>query len=149
MGSDDLQDQLSHYAKFVETVLKPKLSSAESEAGVVRAEIAEYRELKAKADERTKKGLAGEPLEALVDLGHGALFCNAVVRDPDRMFVKVGLGFHAEMTLAEASEFASKRISYLRANRLEKRESEIKEIQGHIQSASMILDQLHAEMRNS
>jgi prefoldin subunit 5 len=54
-----------------------------------------------------------------------------------------------ELTPEEAFKFAKKRISFLKANKLKEKEMEIKEIKQHIQSASMILDQLHAEMEKS
>mmetsp|Transcript_28017 Transcript_28017/g.76087 ORF Transcript_28017/g.76087 Transcript_28017/m.76087 type:complete len:150 (+) Transcript_28017:58-507(+) len=149
MGSDDLQDQLSHYISFVEKVLKPKLLNAESAANVVRAEITDYEELTRRLNQRIAAGISEESLGSVVDIGYKTIFCNAVVKDPSKIFVKVGLGFHVEMELNEASRFAKKRISYLRKNRLAEKEAEIKEINGHIQSASIILDQLHAEMKRS
>ena len=145
MSSKDSQDQITHYVTFVEKNLKPKLLDAESAASVVRAEITDYEELTRRLKERTTSDTTDEPIESMVDMGYKTFFCNAVVKEPSRIFVKVGLGFHVEMTPEEASEFAKKRISYLRKNRLAERESEIKEIKGHIHSASMILDQLHAE----
>ena len=151
MSSDDLQDQLSHYIRFIEKVLRPKLLNAESEAGVVRAEIANYEDLAKQMNERaaTPLGKEEEPMESMVDLGHETLFCNAVVREPNKIFVRVGMGFHVELTPGEASDFSKKRISFLRSTKLSEKESEIKEIKGHIHSASMILDQLHAEMERS
>mmetsp|Transcript_5010 Transcript_5010/g.11145 ORF Transcript_5010/g.11145 Transcript_5010/m.11145 type:complete len:148 (+) Transcript_5010:115-558(+) len=145
MSSKDSRDQITHYITFVEKILKPKLLNAESAASVVRAEITDYEELTRRLKERTAAGKTDEPIESMVDIGYRTLFCNAVVKEPSRIFVKIGLGFHLEMIPEEASKFAKKRISYLRKYRLAEKESEIKEIKGHIHSASMILDQLHAE----
>ena len=149
MSSEDLQEQLSYYIRFVEKVLKPKLLNAESAANVVRAEITNYEELAARMKGRTTAGKDEEPIEHMVDIGHKTVFCNAVVKEPNKIFVKVGIGFHVELTPEEASKFAKKRISFLRANKLEEKETEIKEIKAHIQSASIILDQLHTEMKRS
>jgi hypothetical protein len=44
-SEDDLQDQLSYYLRFVETILKPKLEKAEIAANIVREEITNYEEL--------------------------------------------------------------------------------------------------------
>ena len=149
MAPIDLEEQLSNYVHFVEKVLKPKLLNAESEANIVRAEISNYEELETQTKDRIAAGNTGDPIESMVDLGHKTIFCNAVVNNPKRMFVKLGMGFHVELTPEEASKFAKKRISFLKANKLKEKESEINEIKGHIQSASMILDQLHAEMEKS
>eukprot|EP00536_Pseudo-nitzschia_multiseries_P007633 jgi/Psemu1/196045/e_gw1.181.42.1 len=149
MGSEDLQDQLTHYVSFLEENLKPRLLNAESAASIVRAEITDYEELTRRLDERTATGKPEEPLEYMMDIGHKTLFCNAVVKKPSKIFVKVGLGFHVEMKLDEASKFAKQRISYLRKHRLAEKQAVIKEIKGHIQSASMILDQLYAERNKS
>ena len=144
MSSEDLEEQLSTYVHFVEQKLKPKLLNAESKANIVRAEISNYNELANSTEDEN-----GDSLESTVDLGHRIIFCNAKVKDPKKIFVKLGMGFHVELTPEEASKFSKKRISFLKANRLKEKESEIKEIKGHIQSASMILDQLYEEMNRS
>lgn len=149
MASEDLEEQLSTYVHFVEKNLKPKLLNAESEANVVRTEISNYEELASQMKERSEAGTSGEPIESMVDLGHRTIFCNAKVKNPEKIFVKLGMGFHVELTPDEASKFSKKRISYLKANKLKEKEAKIQEIKGHIQSASMILDQLHAEMARS
>ena len=149
MSSEDLQLQLSNYVHFVGNVLKPKLLNAESEASIVRAEIINFEELATHMKDRITSGKTGESTESMVDLGHKTIFCNAMVNNPNKIFVKVGIGFHVELTPEEASIFAKKRISFLKANKLKEKESEVKEIKGHIQSASIILDQLHAEIERS
>jgi prefoldin alpha subunit len=149
MDSEHLQEQVSNYEHFVKKVLQPKLSVAESEANTVRAEITNYGELATSMKDRIASGETGESIKSMVDLGHRTVFCNAVVNNPKKIFVKVGLGFHVELTPEEASKFAKKRISFLNTYKLEEKESEIKDIKGHIQSASIILDQLHAEMERS
>ena len=146
MSSQQPEEQLSNYVHFVEKNLKPKLLNAELEANIIRAEISNYEELATTTNDRIAAGTTGESIETMVDLGHRTIFCNAKVKDPKKMFVKVGMGFHVELTPEEASKFSKKRISFLKANKLKQKDSEIKEIKEHIQSASMILDQLYAEM---
>ena len=143
MGSEEQQQQLSDYVRFVETVLKPKLLAAESGAAAVRTEIADYRELARHLHDRIRSGTIDRPIDSEVDLGHRRVFCAARVENPARLFVGVGLGFHVELTPEEATGAAERRVSFLEAHRLKAKESEIEEIKTHISSASMILDRLH------
>ena len=50
----------------------------------------------------------------MVDLGCN-YYAQAKVEDFSRIFVSVGLGFHLEMTLAEASDFVGKKVTHLTA----------------------------------
>ena len=158
----DLQDQLSYYLRFVETILKPKLEKAEIAANIVREEITNYEELvtRMKATKTTPSTSTttatatkndGESESnnnnIMVDIGHNAIYCNATVKDLNKIFVHVGMGFHVELNTTEASEFATKRIVFLRATPLKEKEVEIIEIKDHIQSATIILDQLYTEMK--
>ena len=159
----DLQDQLSYYLRFVETILKPKLEKAEIAANIVREEITNYEELvtRMKATKKTlltstttttaikKDDVSGtnNNNNIMVDIGHNAIYCNATVKDLNKIFVHVGMGFHVELNTTEASEFATKRIVFLRATPLKEKEVEIIEIKDHIQSATIILDQLYTEMK--
>ena len=154
----DLQDQLSYYLRFVETILKPKLEKAEIAANIVREEITNYEELvtRMKATKTTPSTTATKKDDVsgtnnnnniMVDIGHNAIYCNATVKDLNKIFVHVGMGFHVELNTTEASEFATKRIVFLRATPLKEKEVEIIEIKDHIQSATIILDQLYTEMK--
>jgi prefoldin alpha subunit len=156
-SEDDLQDQLSYYLRFVETILKPKLEKAEIAANIVREEITNYEELvtRMKATQTTStttKATTSVKDESdsnniMVDIGHKTIYCNATVKDLNKIFVHVGMGFHVELNPTEASEFATKRIIFLRASSLQEKEVEITEIKDHIQSATIILDQLYTEMK--
>ena len=153
MNSEDPQEHVSYYIHFVENVLKPRLEKAQAAANTVQAEITAFEELMTRIkgiemdshynDDggRDKEAI----IETMVDLGK-QVFCNAVPREPKKIFVSVGMGFHVELSITEASNFAKKRISFLRANKLSEREREIKEIKDHIQSATIILTQLQMEM---
>jgi len=162
-SEDDLQDQLSYYLRFVDTILKPKLEKAEIAANTVREEITNYEELVTRMKATTKTTPSSTTTTAIsddesesesvsnnnimVDIGHKAIYCNATVKDLNKIFVHVGMGFHVELTTTEASEFATKRIVFLRATPLKEKEVEIIEIKDHIQSATIILDQLYTEMK--
>jgi prefoldin subunit 5 len=56
------------------------------------------------------------------------------------------MGFHIEFTLGEAIRFVEKRIEYLKVHKLATKENKIKEIQEHISSATLLLNQLQEEM---
>jgi prefoldin alpha subunit len=150
-SEDDLQDQLSYYLRFVETILKPKLEKAEIAANIVREEITNYEELVTLMKATKTTAINDDESESnsniMVDIGHKTIYCNATVKDLNKIFVHVGMGFHVELTTTEASEFATKRIIFLRATPLKEKEVEIIEIKDHIQSATIILDQLYTEMK--
>jgi prefoldin alpha subunit len=149
----DLQDQLSGYIRIIETVLKPKLDTAQKEGKIVRDEIINYEELvscmkSAMAAAVAEEGNGGDSSIVLVNIGHNSIFCNATVKETNKIFVHVGFGFNVEFTPKEAHEFGKNRIEFLKATRLKNIQHEIKEIRDHIQSATIILDQLHGQMGN-
>jgi prefoldin subunit 5 len=166
-SSDEIQNQLSEYARFVEEVLKPQLEEAKSLANEVRTEIADYEDLGQRLEslmmpaskpssgdgtneiQKQQQHLKQKGMTSMVDLGYKTVFCNAVVRDTTMIFVNVGMGFHVQMPIEDARDFASKRISFLRTSKLKARESKEAEIMDHIQSASIILNQLQMELRRS
>jgi prefoldin subunit 5 len=53
------------------------------------------------------------------------------VPDTSRVFVNVGLGFHAEMDLAQAEAFAEKKIAALR-EKVKARVDEVANVQSHV-----------------
>ena len=69
-------------------------------------------------------------MRTLVDLG-SQVYCRAEVPDTSRVFVNVGLGFHAEMDLVQAEAFAEKKIAALRV-KVKARVDEVANVQSHI-----------------
>jgi prefoldin subunit 5 len=69
------------------------------------------------------------------------------VTNPKHIFVHVGMGFHIELTIPEAIKFVEKRIEFLKLHKLDSKESKIKEIQEHISSAALLLNQLQEEIQ--
>ena len=90
----DLQDQLSYYLRFVETILKPKLEKAEIAANIVREEITNYEELVTRMNAtKTTPSTSTTTATAtknddesesnnnniMVDIGHNAIYCNCLL----------------------------------------------------------------------
>jgi prefoldin subunit 5 len=176
---DEIRRQLSEYSKFVENVLKPQLAAAVAAANLVRGEVAEYEALGVRLDlllrpvgapklhscvdddddgsskekqhqQQQRQQQHPKPVvESMVDLGYGAVFCRAVVRDPTKIFVHVGMGFHVEMTMEGAREFVSQRTSFLKGSKLKEKEAKEKAVRDHLSTASIILNQLQTELRRS
>jgi prefoldin alpha subunit len=145
MSAVEIQQKISEYANFLQFRLQPELEVVEAARNQARTTVAEYEELK-------KRLLAMQqdpPKEAehIVDLGYKTVFCRAVAEDPNTIFVHVGMGFHVEFQIPEAIAFVEKRITFLRDEILSGKEQKTVEVQDHIQSAQMILDELQREMQ--
>ena len=73
-------------------------------------------------------------LRTLVELGAGVR-CAARVPDSRRVFVHVGLGFHPELTRAEAVAAAEARAAHLRA-RLAEQQAAVGRVAAHLELAT-------------
>jgi prefoldin subunit 5 len=172
LSSEDLPQQLEEYAGFVDQVLKPELEIAERLKQEIDTEIADYQDLVKRLnvimqqqqpppqlqpqkidnpynDEKDSSSSLQSPQQrrkpmvvTMVDLGFKTVFCNAVAKQPNQLFVHVGMGFHVEMTLPEAASFCAKRIDYLKTHPLAKRQQTVQDIKDHVQSATNIMNQL-------
>lgn len=137
----EIDRKLQEYSNFVESVLKPKLSSCgDSEKGT-RLELQEYDELRMQLLDRQSNPTMDFPL---VDLGHNTVYCKATADDLSRLFVHVGMGFHVELTVSEALEYLAKRTSLLERV-LKEKISEKSRVEEHIRAAESIVDQLSRE----
>jgi hypothetical protein len=157
---NEIQQQLYEYGRFIQDVLQPQLVVTKSLADDVRSEIANYEDLGQRLDrliqqqqhqqQEHEQPPPSPPLTStMVDLGYEAIFCPAVIHDTNKVFVNVGMGFHVEMTIDTAKEFVMKRISFLKGNKLLSKERKEVEIMDHIQSATIILNQLQTELQRS
>jgi prefoldin subunit 5 len=146
MSVEEIHQKMSEYSTFLDKVLRPELQSAESASRKVKTEIEEYNELGL----RLKKLAKDKPsqLESMVDLGHKTIFCNAVAK-VDSIFVHVGMGFHAELTIPEAIAFVDKRISFLENDSLSGKERKVTKVEDHIVSAGGILSELERELQRA
>jgi hypothetical protein len=149
-----LEHKIQEYSNFVSQTLRPKLAAAENAIKATEKEICEYRDLAQQLTTNCKD----EPLldrTQKVDLGHGKVFCNALiehsVRSPENsnekmIFVHVGMGFHVEMTCSEAIQFTKQRVVYLTTNKLHPRRDDALRVREHIQQSETILDDLSREL---
>jgi len=108
--------------------LAPDLQAAEEAKGAVQRAIDTWEGLVANVCGVQERG-QGE-LRTMVDLG-AQVYCQAEVPDTSHIFVNVGLGFHAELTLDEALAFAEKKLVGLRGD-LRERVEEAASIQSHV-----------------
>lgn len=146
MSAEDITEKIEEYAKFVSKKLRPELSLAESSRDETRKEMKEYQELSDKLKAFQKEGTS--ELKTMVDLGHGAIHCNAI-GNLDKIYLHVGMGFHVEMTIPEAIGFIDKRLDFLQKSVLKGKEAKVKEITDHIMEAATILDELNRELQRS
>jgi len=146
MSGPDIAEKIEEYSRFVSEKLHPELRSAETARNEVRAEIHEYKELGEKLKDFQKENK--HDLETMVDLGHQTVYCNAVA-NLDKIYVHVGMGFHVEMSIAEAIRFIGKRVSFLEKDVLKGKDLRVREITNHIMGASAILDDLNQELQRS
>ena len=149
----DIRAKIEEYSSFIGTTLRPQLESAVKAREDVENDIKEYELLQTKLEDMLKKeetataaAIANGPMDSLVDLGHEMVYCNAVIDDPNKIFVHTGMGFHVEMTLAEASNFVKKRIRFLRDDVLQHRTHRATTIAVHIEETLLVLQQLGKEM---
>lgn len=147
----EIQQKIEQYSSFVEKTLKPDLNHTSKAVKETEHEIREYQELRTQLQEMQQSSdAAGKQLEPLlVDLGHKKVFCQATANDSSTVFVHVGMGFHAELLVPEALVFVEKRIRFLEAQVLSRRVSRTKQVEQHILSSEMILDQLVQELKKT
>lgn len=150
-ATKELRDKISEYGAFISRVLQPQLQSAVDARDEAEAEIAEYATLQGKLRElegsiASNKKLGDEPLQAIVDVAHGAVYCDVEIPNPRTIYVNVGFGFHVEMTLSEAIAFIDKRIDYLEKNVLEHRAEAAARVAKDVEDALELLRELGEEL---
>ena len=85
-------NKILKYETFLSEKLRPDLKSALEERDTLYAETAEFLALKNSIEAIKSSNLQpGEPLKLKTDLGSN-FYCQAVVPNPGRIFVAVGLG---------------------------------------------------------
>lgn len=101
--------KIAEYERFIGERLQPDLLAAEEARARTQREIAQWEGLVANARGLQERGQ--EELRTMVDLG-SQVYCQAEVPDTSRLFVAVGLGFHAEMTLVRATTASLAHLSH-------------------------------------
>lgn len=109
-GTVDVQQKILEYEKFISEVLQRDLQKVLEQRDVIYEKIAQYLQLK-NVIERLQES-DQEVLKMQVELGCN-FFVDAEVQDPSKIFVAIGYGFFAELTLVEALKFIEKKTQLL------------------------------------
>lgn len=107
---EELQWRIDRYEGLIQDQLKHELTCVLDKRDEVFEKIAQCLELR-----NNMKSLLEQQtctFKAMVDLGSNT-YVQAVVPNTLHVYVSVGLGFHAQMTLQEAIDFATKREAAL------------------------------------
>lgn len=104
------QSKLLRYEAFVSDTLQRDLMKVLENRDAVYEKISQYLQLK-NVIERLREA-PSQTLETQVDLGCN-FYVNAEVPDSSRIFVALGFGFFAELTLEEALKFIEKKNKML------------------------------------
>ncbi|KAJ1095853.1 hypothetical protein NDU88_001003 [Pleurodeles waltl] len=109
-GKVHVQQKILEYEKFLNEVLQQDLQKVLEQRDTIYEKIAQYLQLK-NVVERLQES-EQEVLKMQVDLGCN-FFVDAEVPDTSKIFVAIGYGFFAELTLAEALKFIEKKTQLL------------------------------------
>lgn len=161
-STKELHEKIKEYASFISQTLQPQLQTAVDARDATDADISEYTQLRNKLqylENEIKSDLSSsstgestqssakncKPLEALVDISHGTVYCRAVIPNPRTVYVDVGLGFMVEFTLQEAIGFIDKKLKYL--DEVSKHRASVAEgIARDVEDALELLEELGAEI---
>lgn len=146
--SDELQTKITEYANFISQTLQPQLQSAVDAKEAIEKDISEYVQLRNRLQrlENQMDNIKTKPIEALVDLVHGAIYSKAIISNPRSLYVDVGLGFMVEFTLSEALIFIDKRVKYLEEEVLNHRARVAEKIVSDVENALELLEELGADI---
>jgi prefoldin subunit 5 len=147
VSPDELREKITEYADFLEQRLYPELKLAVERREETEFEISEYEQLRLNLKELLDVPQQ-QPLESVVDLtGHGAAYARAIVPvdQTNTVFVDIGIGFHAELSLSEAIDFIGKRVEFLTKTRLQQRLDKAKTVADDVKNAMAILDEIGKE----
>nr|CAG4652374.1 EOG090X0MWD [Triops cancriformis] len=122
-----VQQKIQEYETFLNDVLRGDLKKAVDLRDKITGDIAEHVQLKNLVESLQKAEVDGSSLDTKVDIGCN-FYVQAHVPDSSMLFVKVGYGFHVEMTWSETLKFVDKKIAYLnqQLDELSKTSSDIK-----------------------
>ena len=162
----DLRRQISEYGTFVERTLRPQLQTAVEDREETEGEISDYLLLRDELLRLLLPPVASDPttgngngngtassssspppiIRAVIDISHASVYCDVVVPNPRTIYVDVGLGFHVEMTLAEAVSFVDRRVEYLEKNVLRHRLEVASTVARDVENALGLLEELGEEL---
>lgn len=140
LQKEDAQVKLEQYAAFIDQTLHPELRKRVEAREEIENEIKDYGDLSVKLNALA----SSSSVQALVDLGHQTAYCEAIANDNTKLYVHIGMGFHAEMTIPEALAFCEERMLFL-SNVLTQRAERAKQVARHLQASLLLLEQLADE----
>ncbi|KAF9927898.1 hypothetical protein FBU30_002785 [Linnemannia zychae] len=106
----EIQQKLARYESFVNEGLRKDLKDTLDARDAIYDQISEY--LKLAKDIEVIKDNGLKEMKTQVDLGSN-FYVQAKIPDTKYIFVNVGFGFHAELTLDEALVFIKKKEEHL------------------------------------
>jgi|EP00979_Chaetoceros_neogracilis_P018747 prefoldin alpha subunit len=142
---EELREKLNEYINFIDHTLHPQLKVAISQREETESEMREYQELQHNL-ELFKDGKMKDV--TMVDLGHKLMYCQAKITDCNHVFVSIGMGFHAELTIDEALVYIKRRMNFLNREKLSKRVDKARDIAAHMEKSLEILDSLGDEIKS-
>ncbi|XP_074873681.1 protein UXT isoform X2 [Carettochelys insculpta] len=104
------EEKVPRYEAFVSDVLQRDLRRVQEQREQVHEEITQHLRLKALIERLQESD--GQAVQTQVDLGCN-FFVTADVPDTSRIFVALGYGFFAELTLLEALRFVDRKTKLL------------------------------------
>ncbi|KAG0215405.1 hypothetical protein BGX28_010110 [Mortierella sp. GBA30] len=107
---DSIQQKLARYETFVNESLRKDLKDALDARDAIYDQISEYLKLAKDIEVIRDNGL--KEMKTQVDLGSN-FYVQAKIPDTKYIYVNVGFGFHAELTLEEALSFITKKEAHL------------------------------------
>ncbi|CAM6087971.1 unnamed protein product [Calypogeia fissa] len=122
------QSKIQKYENFVDTRLKPDLVHAISLRDKSYEQQRIFSDLAKNIQMLQENGL--KKLKSMVNLG-SEVYVQAEVPDTSRIFVDIGLGFHAEFTLDEALRYIDSK-QLLLTKEVERQTQQIARIKAHI-----------------
>ncbi|KAL5967442.1 Protein UXT [Taenia solium] len=115
------EEKITKIENFINEKLRKDLKQASlalDEGDTIYAEISEYLELQNLLEKFSEVGFRdddnGGVTETMVDMGCN-FYLKAHISSLERLYVDVGLGFHVELTRAEALDFVRQRVELLAA----------------------------------
>ena len=107
------REKIEKIEAFLSEQLEPDLNTVLTARDKVYEELAEYAALENAIKAILASNLRpGQPLKTKVDLGCN-FYCQGIVKEPSKIFLDIGLGFHLECELSEALILIKKRVAIL------------------------------------
>ncbi|KAF9285240.1 hypothetical protein BGZ68_004035 [Mortierella alpina] len=125
---DNIQQKLARYETFVNESLRKDLKDALDARDAIYDQTSEYLKLAKDIEVIKENGLT--EMKTQVDLGSN-FYVQAKIPDTKYIYVNVGFGFHAQLTLDEALVFIAKKEAHLQ-KKAEKYTEKASQIRAHI-----------------